>query len=211
MKFLNKINLPKRKNTTNKGEKKNKMIVFRKKQVVAATLVALIGVAGYLNWSFESGVTDESVAVMYNEASKKLGEAQMVANQEEESSSEEEKQANAENYFAKAKIDREVKRDEAIEMLTEILNSSESTPEAKLSAEEEIFTIADFTQKEVDAENLIKARGFSDAVVFLNADGANVAVECNGLSESEAAVITEAVLAFNEMEASSIKIVEIEP
>ena len=212
MGFLKKFNLPKRKSEKNKAEKKNKMIIFRKKQIVAASLVILIGVAGYLNWSFDAGVTDESIAVMYNEASKKLGEAQMVTKTEEESVKPEEvKQTSANNYFAQAKIDREVKRDEAVEMLTSILNSSESTDSAKISAEEEIFTIADYTQKEVNAENLIKARGFSDALVFLTADGASVAVECEGLSESEAAVITETVATSGEVDVSCIKIIEIEP
>ena len=208
MKLLKRINV--RKKEKNKTEKKNKMIIFRKKQVVAATLVVLIGVAGYLNWSFETGVSDESIAVMYNEAAKKLGEAQMVNNDEEESL-EEVKETAAENYFAKAKIDREIKRDEAVEMLTSVLNSVESTDSAKLSAEEEIFTIADYTQKEVNAENLIKARGFSDAVVFLTADGASVAVESAGLSEGEAAVITETVATSADVDVSCIKIVEIKP
>lgn len=208
MKLLKRINV--RKKEKNKTEKKNKMIIFRKKQVVAATLVVLIGVAGYLNWSFETGVSDESIAVMYNEAAKKLGEAQMVNNDEEESL-EEVTETAAENYFAKAKIDREIKRDEAVEMLTSVLNSVESTDSAKLSAEEEIFTIADYTQKEVNAENLIKARGFSDAVVFLTADGASVAVESAGLSEGEAAVITETVATSADVDVSCIKIVEIKP
>lgn len=208
MKLLKRINV--RKKEKNKTEKKNKMIIFRKKQVVAATLVVLIGVAGYLNWSFETGVSDESIAVMYNEAAKKLGEAQMVNNDEEESI-EEVTETAAENYFAKAKIDREIKRDEAVEMLTSVLNSVESTDSAKLSAEEEIFTIADYTQKEVNAENLIKARGFSDAVVFLTADGASVAVESAGLSEGEAAVITETVATSADVDVSCIKIVEIKP
>lgn len=208
MKLLKRINV--RKKEKNKTEKKNKMIIFRKKQVVAATLVVLISVAGYLNWSFETGVSDESIAVMYNEAAKKLGEAQMVNNDEEESI-EEVTETAAENYFAKAKIDREIKRDEAVEMLTSVLNSVESTDSAKLSAEEEIFTIADYTQKEVNAENLIKARGFSDAVVFLTADGASVAVESAGLSEGEAAVITETVATSADVDVSCIKIVEIKP
>ena len=84
MKLLKRINV--RKKEKNKTEKKNKMIIFRKKQIVATSLVILIGVAGYLNWSFDTGMTDESIAVMYNEASKKLGEAQMVTNTDSEDS-----------------------------------------------------------------------------------------------------------------------------
>lgn len=213
MGMLTKVRLAKSKHSQGKNDGKNKIIVFRRKQVVAASLVALIGIAGYLNWSFQNDLTDESISVMYNEASKKLGEAQMVTNTETEAEPSpapvEAKTSN--NYFAQAKIDREMKRDEAIEMLTSVLNSTESSDDAKLSAQTEIFTLAEYTQKEVNAENLIKARGYGDAVVFLTNDGANVAVESDGLTEVEAAVISEAVSDSTELSASCIKIVEIAP
>lgn len=214
MRKLKNIALPKFKKEEKKKDGKNKLIVFRRKQVVAASLVALIGIAGYLNWSFQTDVTDESIAVMYNEASKKLGEAQMVTNNdaadsEETENNEDVKASN--NYFAQAKIDREVKRDEAVEMLTNVLNSTESTEEAKVNAQTEIFTLAEYTQKEVNAENLIKARGYDNAVVFMTAEGANVAVECEGLTDVDAAVISEAVSDSTAVDVSCIKIVEIAP
>ena len=54
------------------------MMVLKKKEVIAAALVVLIGVAGYLNWSYQDTVrvTDGSV---YNETAKRLGEAQYVS------------------------------------------------------------------------------------------------------------------------------------
>ena len=126
-----------------KGREKGKMIVFRRKQIAAASLVILIGIAGYLNWSFEEDYTDESISVMQVETSKKLGEAQMVTKTEEVPSSEPKDISTSSDYFAQAKIDREVKRDEAVEMLTNVLNSTESTEEAKVNAQTEIFTLAE--------------------------------------------------------------------
>ena len=210
-----KIKMPKIHLTKKKGERKNKLVVFRRKQIVAASLVAMIAVAGYLNWSFQDDITDETISVMYNEASKKLGEAQMVTNNqeadgnEEETEKEETKMSN--NYFAQAKIDREIKRDEALEVLESVLNSTESSEEAKLSAETEIFTLAEYTQKEVNAENLIKAKGFGDAIVFMNDESVSVAVESEGLSENDATVISEAVADTTMKDIACIKIVEIAP
>ena len=37
-----------------KGPKKNKMLILHKKQLVAVSLMLLIGVAGYLNWTFQN-------------------------------------------------------------------------------------------------------------------------------------------------------------
>ena len=57
-------------------------MVFKKKEIIAASLVVLIGMAGYLNWSYQDTiqVTDGE---SYIETGKKLGEAQYVANVEE--------------------------------------------------------------------------------------------------------------------------------
>lgn len=59
------------------------MMVLKKKEVIAAALVVLIGVAGYLNWSYQDTVrvTDGSV---YNETAKRLGEAQYVSSPKED-------------------------------------------------------------------------------------------------------------------------------
>ena len=53
------------------------MLVLKKKEIVACTLVVLIGVAGYLNWSYQDTVrvTDGEE---YIQAGKRLGEAQYV-------------------------------------------------------------------------------------------------------------------------------------
>lgn len=194
----------------NSGEK-NKIIVFRKKQLAAASLVLFVAVAGYLNIMLQTNTSDESVSVMYNEASKRLGEAQMVAGQNDIPTEKPAEQKASNNYFAQAKIDREIKRDEAVEMLSAVLNSSESTENAVKNAEDEIFCLAEYTQKEVNAENLIKARGFENAVVFISDENVSVAVESEGLSEVEAAVISETVSDAAEVDINCIKIVEIPP
>ena len=53
------------------------MLVLKKKEIVAAALVVLIGVAGYLNWSYQDTVRVTDGAD-YIETGKKLGEAQYV-------------------------------------------------------------------------------------------------------------------------------------
>ncbi len=52
-------------------------MVLKKKEIIAASLVALIGVAGYLNWSYQDTIRVQD-GESYIETGKKLGEAQYV-------------------------------------------------------------------------------------------------------------------------------------
>ena len=50
-------------------------MVLKKKEIIAASLVVLIGVAGYLNWSYQDTIRVQD-GESYVETGKKLGEAQ---------------------------------------------------------------------------------------------------------------------------------------
>lgn len=52
-------------------------MILRKKEIIAASLVVLIGVAGYLNWSYQDTIRVQD-GESYVETGKKLGEAQYV-------------------------------------------------------------------------------------------------------------------------------------
>ena len=213
-----KLRREERRNSTKLSErnKKNRMLVIRKRQVAAASLILLIGVAGYLNMMIKDGEADPDISVMYNEASKRLGEAKMVNstdNPEENTESGEKNNTKAvsDNYFTNAKIERETKRSESIEMLAEILNSQGAEKSAKENAQKQIEMLSKFTECEVSAENMIKAKGYGECVVFMGENVTSVAVSTNGLNEVDAAVICDLVAQTGAVSASSVKIVEIKP
>jgi len=200
------------------GEKtrKNRMVVLRKRQVAAASLILLIGIAGYLNMTIQNGETDPNVSVMYTEASKRLGEAKMVnatepTQQEQEDTGKNNTTAVGTDYFSNAKMEREKTRGETIEMLTGMLNSTGADKEAKDNAQKQIEMLAKFTEGEVAAENMIRAKGYGDCIVFMGENVTSVAVETNGLNEIDAAVITELVANSGAVRADQVKIVEIKP
>lgn len=196
--------------------KKNRMFIIRKRQVAAASLILLIGIAGYLNMAIKDGNTDPNVSVMYNEAAKRLGEAKMVNSTENVKESKDDGAKNNANkvedsYFTSAKLSRETKRGESIEMLSEILNSQEADKESKENAQKQIAMLAKFTECETQAENTIKAKGYGECVVFMGENVTNVALKSNGLNEIDAAVIVDIVAQSGNLDASKIKIVEIKP
>ncbi len=183
---------------------KNKMFIVRKRQIASLSLILLIGVAGYLNISIKNGEEDKNISVMFNEATKKLGEAKMV-----NSDSKEEKKST--DYFTNAKIDREKKRDESIEMLSEILNSDGADTESKENAKSQIELLAKFTDCEVTAENLIKAKGYEDCIVFMGENVTSIAVMTEGLNEIDAAAIIQIATDTGACSAEQVKIIEIKP
>ena len=57
-------------------------------------------------------------------------------------------------------------------------------------------------------ENLIKAKGFEDAVIFLSNDIANVVVKATGLKQNEVAQITDIVTKTTGINLDKITIIE---
>jgi len=211
MNMLDKISFKWKKSGTER--KKNRMLVLHKRQVTVVSLLILIGIAGYLNWSFQHEAIDPDVAAVYNEVSKKLGEAQMVSTESTEAGEvtppTQTPQSTANDYFAQARLERDIKRSESMDLLAKILEAQETDKEARRRAEDEIHLLADWMEKEVMVENLIKAKGYSDAVVFMGENLISIAVKGEGLNEIDAAVLQDAAISTTGYTADKIKIVEI--
>ena len=90
-----------------------------------------------------------------------------------------------------------------------VVNNESSSSEAIEQANAEISAIAAQTELEGTVENLIKAKGFEDCVVFISKDIVNVVVSTDGLTSQQAAQINEIVVSQTDMPASCIKIIEV--
>ncbi len=187
-------------------KKKSRMLILHRRQITALSLLILVGIAGYLNWSFQRDVVDPEVASVYNEVSKKLGEAKMVSGTEAE---EAEETLSVTDYFSQAKLERDLKRGESMDMLAQILDAQNTDSKARTEAENQIHTLSDYTEKEVMMENLIRAKGFSDAFVFMSENLISVAVQAEALNEVDAAVIQDIATSTSGMGADTVKIVTV--
>jgi hypothetical protein len=180
-----------------------------KKQIVMLTLTLVVCVAVYLNWRFlQNDATDPNATTpVSNEVTdtenqddgKVLGEAKYVDGSGE----------SVDEYFTQSRLTRQQSKDDAIELLKTVVNSDESSAESKEKANNEIVSIANSTEKEGIIENLIKAKGFNDCVVFISSDSVNVVVSTSGLTAEQAAQIKEIVVSQTDVSPSGIKIVEI--
>ena len=134
-----------------------------------------------------------------NEAAGKLDVAldlkdvsQAVAEKEKE----EQTAANVEEkagVFAEMTMSRRKARDEAMEVLTGVAQSSTAIDSMKQEALDEIQKIADYIECEANIESLIMAKGFEECVAIVNGDTASVIVKSDGLLDTEVAQISEIV------------------
>lgn len=178
------------------------MMVFKRKQLTLIMLAVLICFAGYLNFVYggdESGEESEEVSSGY------MGEAKLVSNMEGTV----EENSDSDDFFASARLERESGRSKSIETFNSIINNENADAASKQSAQDGILELADNTEIESAIENLIKARGFEDAVCYINNSQANVVVKAESLDEAQVAVITEIVTEQTSIPAEKIKVVEI--
>lgn len=207
MKLLKNFFTPK---TQKERPQKGRMLILHRRQITVFSLMILVGVAGYLNWSFQQDAVDPDVAAVYNEVSKKIGEAQMVnATTDNSETLSGDQSIVTEDYFVQARLERDVKRSEAMDMLKEILLAEKTDKESRTQAEEEIHRLSDFTEKEMMMENMIRGKGYNEAIVFMGENLISIAVKSDGLNEIDAAVLRDIAISVTNYSGDKVKIVEI--
>ena len=168
--------------------------MFKKKQIVLAALVAMVGLAGYFNWSYqhsENGAVNDTEDI-------ELGEAKLVA-----STNVSEKT----DFFENSKMEKEQGRSKALESLKSIAENPDSSAESKKEAELKIVNMATRAEAEIAAEAEIKAKGFKDALVYISDGAVSVIVKSDEeLTEAQAARIQEIVIRIAGTDSSKIGI-----
>ena len=191
------------------------MMVMKRKEVLIGALIVLIGVAAFINFNYAQpqeaptvAVTEEtgdvqaepetqtSAETQEAEPVGKLGEAQLVS-------------AQVTDYFAQARLSREQARSTTTERLNEMIANENIDPETKQQAQSDLLAIANVADKEASAENMIKAKGYADAVVYVSGQTASVTVKAQSLEEADIAKIQDIVGAQTGVSIKNIKIVEV--
>ncbi len=106
--------------------------------------------------------------------------------------------------LAGAKLLKEQTRAQNKQSLLEIINSDELTEEAKKDAVNSMIALTENAQKESDAQMLLEAKGFTQAVVSISGDSVDVMVEAPSLSAAETAQIIDIVQRKTEIAAENI-------
>ena len=147
------------------------------RHVVVFSAVVMIGLAVYLNYRW-----------FYDPVSS-LGYGENNMDDNYQDSTPTGTDADSQNYFTATALDRQESRDEAIDVLKMVAESSDASAEARAEAQNKISKIAVDIQNEANIETLVKAKGFDECVAIISDDAVSVIVSAESLSASEAAQI----------------------
>lgn len=173
--------------------------VFGKHHVVLALMVLALCAAVWLNMKFSSTEKYLGQATLVNDSEVASGEAIQTAAKAESS----------EDYFETAKKDRQKALDEAQEIVEETLKSANATQSERDAALKTTTAIATRVEKANNIETLLKAKGFSKAVVVIGESDVSVVVKSEGITTAQTLQIQDIVTAQTEIPLSNIKIVTI--
>lgn len=190
--------------------------IWKKNQVIIAALAVMIAAAGYLNYSgrlFGKEDTAQTGAELANQELLDISEEDLqsasgdIESQDSDTEGKETDEnaadgtpgeavltsAGADSIVAEAKVTREQVRAKNKESLQEIIDNTNLSDEEKKEAVSQMVSITEMTEKEAAAETLLASKGFTDAVVSLSEDSADVVVGAKELTEANRAQITDIV------------------
>lgn len=112
--------------------------------------------------------------------------------------------ANGVAILSEAKLLKEQVRAKNKETLLEIINSDGLSDEQKVEAVSTMVAMTDIAEKEVAAEVLLQAKGFTDVVVSINGNAVDVVVNATELTDVQRAQIEDIVKRKTEIGAENI-------
>ena len=194
-------------------------LILGKKHLVAAGLALVLAVGLYANFAIGSNVSSKSAS------GDNYGDTRLVSNENDNTSKVSDKKdsdivsasANtekvadsSEEYFAKARIDKQASREEAKETLQSIYGGGDMTKDELAVVAQDAQQLTDLMEAENKIETTLKAQGFEDVLCYLSDNSANIIVKSQGLDTAQAAQIKSALLSEVEVAGENITIVEVQ-
>lgn len=198
--------------------------IFKKNQIIIATLAVMIAIAGYLNYSgrlfgdSQDG-TAEANADLANQELLDISQDDLETSEEDIVSTDSEAEGTpgeavltsgtAETTVAQAKVTREQVRAQNKETLQAIIDNTNLSDEEKQDAVAQMVQLTEISEQEAAIETLMASKGFSEAVVSLDADSADIVVKADELTDANRAQIEDIVTRRTEIAPENIVITPI--
>lgn len=178
---------------------------IKKNQVIITALAIMIAVAGYINYtgnlsdiisvkdtkdtSSDGVVIDENTGEIVNNDAEPDDNSLMEPGSVMLTSG----SSVSDSIISEAKLNREQLRAKNKEMLMEIVNNESLDEAAKQAAVNKLADISDTSQKEIAAELLLEAKGFSNAVVSVTDGNVDVVINSTKLDDTLRAQVEDIV------------------
>lgn len=178
-------------------------MVFKKKQVVTATLVLALGTAVFVNWYYsrpQSAPTLDSVTTAHTQQTENLGDARYVSATTSSKSKE---------TMSELKVKRQAAHDKALEALNSVIKDQKSSSRAVTEAEEKLEALSEAFRDEADIENLISAKLGGECLAIIDDESCRIVLQKGALNNESAVQIRELVMNQTKIPAKNITIIEI--
>lgn len=178
-----------------------------KRNLVIAGVVLLVGLAVVLNVVVFAG-RDKDGFDGYDKnsgMSSSYGDETTAASAEQNDTP---TQSTDDSYFSSTQVSRARARDEALEVLQSVVDSSNTDEVAKTQALADISQIAKDMEAESNIETLVVAKGFEQCVAVISSGAINVVVKAETLTQSDIAIINEIVYEQSGIMPANVKIVQ---
>ncbi len=183
-----KKNLKKSKNKPILTEEQIKKKKANKTKLAAASFVLILAVGILGNWYYQNTDLSANIQPLIDSSgTKTLGEAELVGATVETDENKENE------YFAKARVERQNARDEALDKLQKVIDSQEDGAKSKNDAVESISRLSENISAENKIETLVTSKGVENclAVVSNDSNRVDIIVDCKELSNSVIVQIKE--------------------
>ncbi len=187
------------------------MKTWKRNAIVFAVLLFVCG-GIWLNWRYEERRAADLVSTL--DADKLLDEACLVLASSEPDlealagQPTEEGEQTAEQVFAQMRLSRQQSRDSAVHLLQETIAYAGEGEDLSASAGK-LDSIVNMALQEASIESLVISKGYADCVAYMTEEGIDLAVASEGLTEEDAAVLSDLVLAQTDYELPQIRIIEV--
>lgn len=168
-----------------------KVSVIKKSEILASMVVLMLVVAGYLNYTYDptKNYDVEIAQVMGNN----LGDALLVDSSSISTNIDEleemvvasSKAITSEEYFSATRMERKDAFAKQIEIYEKILENNNLEKEEKELALNEILRINSLQNAITICENLIKLKGYKDAVIMINESNVNAIIYAESLNNDQ--------------------------
>ncbi len=160
------------------------MVTKKKKIIVLSVMMGLLVLTGFLNLSINQSGSGEVINTNASVTSA--------------------------NFFTSYRAERDSARTQEKLYYTGILESPNTSSEAKKSAESALANIAATIENELYLEGNIRVKGYDDVIVSLTDNFVNVMVKSSELNDAQVAGIVQVVQDQTKKSIDNIKIIPVE-
>lgn len=170
---------------------------FNKRTVMMCAMLGVLVVTGAVSLRYSSMAQD-----VQNELPEDVQVQQTLAQTEPVMEEE-----SVETFFSSYRSERNSVRAQEVAYLDSIIQNQATEKDVLAQAQTRKLEITRRMEQEVTVEGLLRAKGFSDAIVTLSDSTVNVVVSDAVLTEAQAAQILQIVMDETNMTAQNVKII----